>query len=135
MHPRPTVDVSDPGAILQADTIWAWFSRPMGGAAALLDAWRMHPALRPDGALLPLVLHFSGEFLHKFFTTVRAAGRSFARAVRGLARPAPPLRPDAPRTDRRAAAPDATAGATAPPPRPRRVLELHARADAAALES
>ena len=54
----------------QADTLWAFFSRPNGGAAMLLDAWRMHAELRPDGVLLPLVLHFSGEHLDRFFTHV-----------------------------------------------------------------
>ena len=54
----------------QADTLWAFFSRPHGGAALLLDAWRLHAELRPDGVLLPLVLHFSGEHLDRFFTHV-----------------------------------------------------------------
>ena len=30
----------------------------------------MHAELRPDGVLLPLVLHFSGEHLDRFFTYV-----------------------------------------------------------------
>lgn len=51
-------------------SLWSWFSRPGGGAAALLDAWRLHPDLHSAGALMPIALHFSGENLAAFFASV-----------------------------------------------------------------
>ena len=54
-----------------APALWKWFSKPSsGGASALFDAWRNHPDLHAQGALMPLVLHFVGEQLLDFAAAV-----------------------------------------------------------------
>jgi len=60
--------------------LWPWFSRPAGGFSALVEAMRAHPELHAAGALLPIVLHFSGDNLSQFLTVV---------CPQSLAEPAP----------------------------------------------
>ena len=64
---RMAADLTERGA---PGALWRWFSRPAGGAALLLDAFRAHPELHAAGALLPIVPHYCGEQLHLFFSTV-----------------------------------------------------------------
>lgn len=54
----------------QGAALWPWFSRAEGGASALVEAWRAHPELHANGALLPVALHFSGESLGQFIAVV-----------------------------------------------------------------
>jgi hypothetical protein len=54
----------------EQEALWPWFSRPAGGTSALTEAWRAHPELHAAGALLPLVLHFSGDHLGTFLSAV-----------------------------------------------------------------
>ncbi|KAL1525152.1 hypothetical protein AB1Y20_020023 [Prymnesium parvum] len=51
-------------------SMWQWFSGAEGeGCQGVVDAWNAHPELHSAGALMPLVLHFSGEKLHLFLST------------------------------------------------------------------
>jgi len=51
--------------------MWQWFSgSDDGGAGLLVDVWSALPDLHAAGALMPLVLHLSGEKLHLFLSTV-----------------------------------------------------------------
>lgn len=54
----------------EQEALWPWFSRPAGGTSALTEAWRAHPELHAAGALLPIVLHFSGDHLSQFLSAV-----------------------------------------------------------------
>lgn len=51
--------------------LWRWFSKQSGGgASALFDAWRNHPDLHAQGALMPIALHYVGENLLDFVVSV-----------------------------------------------------------------
>lgn len=60
-------DLSQRGLAAQ---MWKWFAGPQGGASALVEVWNQLPHLHAAGALMPLVLHLSGEKLHLFLAKV-----------------------------------------------------------------
>ena len=64
----------------------------------MVDAWRTHPDLHAAGALMPLVLHFSGDKLHEFVSTVLPRHLTTAAAYLSLLNPALLTRSGSPAT-------------------------------------